>query len=176
MTDETPPLPTGYQLSALDPTYRETPWEPLGRLRAADPVHHDQQLGRYFFTRASEVGSLVKNRDLIVDPRKANPGSFANTLYGQNSKELSILLLDDPDHSRQRNLLLKAFNKRSVDAMVPRIKEIAATLLADVEAQEGPFDFVAHFGSPLPTTVMAELLGVDPNDRQDFRRWVVCRR
>jgi cytochrome P450 len=171
MTDDTPPLPTGYQLSALDPTYRETPWEPLSRLRAADPVHHDQQLGRYFFTRASEVGALVKNRGLIVDPRKANPGSFANTLYGQNSKELSILLLDDPDHSRQRNLLLKAFNKRSVDAMVPRIKEITAALLADVEAQDGPFDFVAHFGSPLPTTVMAELLGVDANDRQDFRRW-----
>ena len=29
MSDETPPLPTGYQLSALDPVYRETPWEPL---------------------------------------------------------------------------------------------------------------------------------------------------
>jgi cytochrome P450 len=171
MSDDKTPLPTGYQLSPLDPVYRETPWEPLGRLRAEDPVHHDQQLGRYFFTRGSEVGPLVKSRDLIVDPRKANPGSFAHTLYGQNSKELSILLLDDPDHARQRNLVLKAFNKRSVDAMIPRITEIAEKLADDIAAQDGPFDFVAVFGSPLPTTVMAELLGIDASDRADFRRW-----
>jgi cytochrome P450 len=171
MSDEKTPLPTGYQLSPLDPVYRETPWEPLGRLRAEDPVHHDQQLGRYFFTRASEIEPLVKSRNLIVDPRKANPGSFAHTLYGQNSKELSILLLDDPDHARQRNLVLKAFNKRSVDAMIPRITEIAEKLADDIAAQDGPFDFVAVFGSPLPTTVMAELLGIDASDRADFRRW-----
>ncbi len=71
MSDDTP-LPTGYQLSALDPTYRETPWVPLDLLRSADPVHHDQQLNRYFFTRGQEVEALVKNRHLVVDPAKAN--------------------------------------------------------------------------------------------------------
>ncbi|MFZ1566073.1 hypothetical protein, partial [Sphingorhabdus sp.] len=91
------PLPTGYQLSALDPVYRETPWVPLDRLRSEDPVHHDQQLGRYFLTRGQEVTELIKNRDLNADPRKANEGSFSRTLYGQNSKELSILMLDDPE-------------------------------------------------------------------------------
>ena len=94
MSDEEQPLPTGYQLSALDPTYRETPWVPLDRLRAADPVHHDQQLGRYFLTRGQEVSELIKNRDLNADPRKANEGSFSKTLYGNNSKELSILMLE----------------------------------------------------------------------------------
>lgn len=171
MSDEDQPLPTGYQLSALDPTYRETPWVPLDRLRAADPVHHDQALGRYFLTRGKEVSELIKNRDLNADPRKANEGSFSKTLYGNNSKELSILMLDDPEHKRQRTLVLKAFNKRSVDALVPRIEEIARGLADDIEAAEGEFDFVAMFGSPLPTTVMAELLGINAADRKDFRRW-----
>lgn len=171
MSDETPPLPTGYQLSALDPTYRETPWVPLDRLRAAEPVHHDLQLGRYFVTSGKEVGELVKNRNLVVDPAKANEGTFTKTLYGSNSKELSILMLDDPDHARQRNLVLKAFNKRSVDAMIPRIEEIAKELADDIEAAKGEFDFVQLFGSPLPTTVMAELLGINAADRKDFRRW-----
>jgi cytochrome P450 len=171
MSDEELPLPTGYQLSALDPTYRETPWVPLDRLRSADPVHHDQQLNRYFLTRGAEVSELIKNRDLNADPRKANPGSFSQTLYGNNSKELSILMLDDPEHKRQRTLVLQAFNKRSVDALLPRIEEIARALLDDIEAAEGEFDFVQLFGSPLPTTVMAELIGVDPADRKDFRRW-----
>lgn len=170
MSDDTP-LPTGYQLSALDPTYRETPWVPLDRLRAADPVHHDQQLGRYFLTRGKEVSELIKNRDLNADPRKANEGSFSKTLYGNNSKELSILMLDDPEHKRQRTLVLQAFNKRSVDALLPRIAEIANSLADDIEAAAGEFDFVQLFGSPLPTTVMAELLGINAEDRKDFRRW-----
>jgi cytochrome P450 len=171
MSDEDQPLPTGYQLSALDPTYRETPWVPLDRLRAADPVHHDQALGRYFLTRGKEVSELIKNRDLNADPRKANEGSFSKTLYGANSKELSILMLDDPEHKRQRTLVLQAFNKRSVDALLPRIEEITRGLLDDVEAADGEFDFVQLFGSPLPTTVMAELLGINAADRKDFRRW-----
>jgi cytochrome P450 len=170
MSDDTP-LPTGYQLSALDPTYREMPWVPLDRLRSADPVHHDQQLGRFFLTRGKEVSELIKNRELNADPRKANEGSFSKTLYGNNSKELSILMLDDPEHKRQRTLVLQAFNKRSVDALLPRIEEIAKGLADEIEAAEGEFDFVQLFGSPLPTTVMAELLGIDPADRKDFRRW-----
>jgi cytochrome P450 len=171
MSDDEAPLPTGYQLSALDPVYRETPWVPLDRLRAADPVHHDQALGRYFLTRGKEVSELIKNRDLNADPRKANDGSFSKTLYGNNSKELSILMLDDPEHKRQRTLVLQAFNKRAVDALSPRIEEIARRLADDIEAAEGEFDFVQLFGSPLPTTVMAELLGIDAADRADFRRW-----
>lgn len=171
MTDETPPLPTGYQLSALDPTYRETPWIPLDRLRDADPVHHDSQLNRYFVTGGHEVEELVKNRNLVVDPAKANEGTFTKTLYGQNSKELSLLMLDDPDHARQRNLVLKAFNKRAVDAMIPRIEAIASELADEIDTQDGAFDFIQLFGSPLPTTVMAELLGINVADRRDFRRW-----
>ena len=61
------------------------------------------------------------------DPAKANEGTFTKTLYGANSKELSLLMLDDPDHARQRRLVLKAFNKRAVDALLPRIEAIAAT-------------------------------------------------
>ncbi|WP_420607232.1 cytochrome P450 [Novosphingopyxis sp.] len=171
MPDDTTTLPTGYALSAIDPVYRETPWVTLDRLRAAEPVHHDRQLGRYFVTGGPEVERLVKDRDLVVDPAKANEGTFTKTLYGANSRELSLLMLDDPDHARQRRLVLKAFNKRSVDALTPRIESIASDLADDIAAEDGAFDFVAVFGSPLPTTVMAELLGIDAADRKDFRRW-----
>ena len=172
MSDETkPPLPTGFQLSAMDPVYRETPWEQLKRLRAEDPVHHDQQLGRYFLTRGQDVSPLIKNRHLNADPTKANPGSFSHTLYGDNAKELSILMMDDPEHGRLRGLVLKAFNKRSVENLKPKIEQITSGLADDIAGLEGEFDFVQAFGSPLPTMVMAELLGIDAADRADFRRW-----
>jgi len=171
MSDDTTDLPTGYQLSAMDPVYRETPWDKLRALRAADPVHHDQQLNRYFLTRGQEVAALIKNRHLDADPTKANEGSFSKTLYGRNHKELSILMMDDPEHGRLRGLVVKAFNKRSVEALTPKIEQIAASLANDIAQQAEEFDFVQGFGSPLPTTVMAELLGIDAADRADFRRW-----
>jgi len=69
------PLPTGTQLSALDPTFRERPHEYLDRLRAEEPVHRDTELGRLFLTRFEDVRSVLSNRSLSVDPRKAPPGS-----------------------------------------------------------------------------------------------------
>ena len=171
MSDKNQDLPTGYQLSAMDPVYRECPWEKLRALREADPVHHDQQLNRYFLTRGKEVSSLIKNRELHADPKNASEGSFAKTVYGNTSKEVSILMMDDPEHGRLRGLVLQAFNKRAVDALVPKITEIASELADDIAVQEGAFDFIPVFGSPLPTTVMAELLGINSADRADFRRW-----
>jgi cytochrome P450 len=173
MSDDAIPLPTGYQLSALDPIYRETPWIPLGRLRSEDPVHHDEQLGRYFLTRGKEVAELIKNRDLHADPRKAKEGSFSQTIYGTASVELSLIMLDDPEHKRQRDLVLKAFNKRAVDAMIPKIKKIAQELCDNIEALDGEFDFVQSLASPLPVTMLADMLGIKESDRQNFRRWAL---
>ncbi len=173
MSDDAIPLPTGYQLSALDPIYRETPWIPLGRLRTEDPVHHDEQLGRYFLTRAKEVSDLIKNRDLHADPRKAKEGSFSHTIYAKGSEELSLIMLDDPEHKRQRDLVLKAFNKRAVDAMVPQIKQIVQDLCDTIEAQDGEFDFVQSLGSPLPINMLADMLGIKQSDRVNFRRWAL---
>ena len=70
------PLPTGTQLSALDPNFRERPHEYLDRLPAEEPVHRDTELGRLFLTRFEDVRSFLSNRSLSVDPRKAPPGSF----------------------------------------------------------------------------------------------------
>jgi hypothetical protein len=43
MSDEEP-LPTGLQLTALDPVFREHPHNYLDRLRAQKPVHWDAAL------------------------------------------------------------------------------------------------------------------------------------
>jgi len=56
------PLPTGTQLSALDPTFRERPHEYLDRLRAEEPVHRDTELGRLFLTRFEDVRLVLSNR------------------------------------------------------------------------------------------------------------------
>jgi hypothetical protein len=56
------------------------------RLRAEDPVHHDVEFGRLFLTRFEDVRAVVSNRSLSVDPRKAQPGSYASALRNRDER------------------------------------------------------------------------------------------
>jgi cytochrome P450 len=129
------PLPTGLQLSALEPVFCERPHEYLDRLRAEDPIHRDTEPGRLFLTRFDDVKAVVANRSLSVDPRKAPPDSYHRRAVVGNMPleafEPSMLHLDDPDHKRIRSLVTQAFNQQSVDAFRPRIREIAESLGVD---------------------------------------------
>ncbi len=171
-------LPSGLALTPLDPVFRERPHEYLDRLRETEPVHHDTQLGRIFLTRAEDVRALVSNRALSVDPRKAAPGSYhRRVVLGDMPADtppeavaLSMLHLDDPDHKRIRGLVSQAFNQRATDAFRPRIQAIAELLLDAVSGRES-FDVIADYAAPLPTIVIAEMLGVDAAEQAQFKRW-----
>ena len=131
------PLPTGVQLTAADPVFREHPHEYLDRLRTEDPVHRDAKLRRLFLTRFEEARVVVSNRALSVDPRKAPPDSYLRRILAANEPielfEPSMLSLDDAHHKRIRGLVSQAFNQRAVDAFRPRIRAIAEALLDPVE-------------------------------------------
>jgi cytochrome P450 len=172
MSDEHP-LPTGLQLTALDPVFREQPHDHLDRLRAEAPVHRDAAMERLFLTRFEDVRAVLSNRSLSVDPRKAPDAARRRTMMGSGLPEgfqPSMLLLDDPDHKRLRGLVSQAFNQRSVEAWRPRIGAIAEALL-DALGNRDSFDVIAEYAAPLPIVVIAEMLGVDPGDMAQFKRW-----
>ena len=171
MSDSKSPVPTGAALTALDPTFRENPHEYLDYLRLTDPVHQDREFDRVMLTRAPDISSILNDRTLAADPRKSRPGSFSRVQLGVDEKfQPSMLHMDDPDHKRLRDLVSKAFNQRSVDAMRTRIGEIANRLLDEV-VDGSHFDVMEAYAKPLPTIVIAEMLGVDARDQEDFKRW-----
>ena len=102
-------VPTGIQLTALDPRFREDPYPVLAELRAREPVHRDTELGRIFFTRHDDVADILRHPDLWSDPRKGNPGSFAREFLSRGDEEPSMLLMDDPGHRRLRELVRHPF-------------------------------------------------------------------
>ncbi len=167
-------LPSGLQLTALDPTFRDRPHEVLDALREAAPVHDDRALGRVFLTRFADAEAVLANRGLAADPRKATPGTYHHRVYvGAGAAapfEPSMLQLDDPDHRRLRRLTTQAFNQRTVEAMRPRIRAIAAELLDALPPEDG-FDVIAAYAAPLPIIVIAEMLGVDAADMAQFKAW-----
>jgi cytochrome P450 len=167
------PLPTDLELTALDPVFREHPHDRLDQLRTEDPVYNlDATLGRLVLTRFDDMRAVLADRSLSKDPRKAPDTPRRRALMGDMPQafEPSMLNLDDPDHKRLRGLVSQAFNQRSVDAWRARIRAIAKALL-DALADHGSFDVIAEFAAPLPITVIAEMLGVDPGDMRQFKRW-----
>jgi len=169
-------VPTGVALTPLDAAFRADPQPVLDELRERDPVHYDAVLKRYVLTRERDVDALLRDRTLSVDPRNAAPGTFEQMFMfgavgeGEAEWQPSMLFADAPYHTRLRGLVSKAFTARAVERMAPRIQEIADELLDAVAGGES-FDVIDALAAPLPTIVIAEMLGVDPANRGDFKRW-----
>ena len=79
----------------------------------------------------------------------------------------TMFTMDPPRHRQLRSL---AFTPATAERLAPRIEEIASDLL-DAATPRGEVDVVADLAYPLPVTVIAELLGVPIDRRDDFRRW-----
>jgi cytochrome P450 len=161
-------VPTGIELTALDPTFRADPYPVLECLRQQEPVHHDRLINRWVLTRAQDIDPVLRDRELSVDPRKAGEGTYMSIFRRFNT--FSMLFQDPPAHTRPRALVSKAFTPRAVERLRPRIREISDQLLAAI-AERRRFDVIETFAGPLSVIVIAEMLGVDPADRHDFRRW-----
>ena len=81
-----------------------------------------------------------------------------------------ILDMNPPDHTRLRKLVNKGFLPRLIRNLEPRVQEITRQLIASLRSQtEG--DLVPALSGPLPTTVIAEMLGVEDDRLNDFKRW-----
>jgi cytochrome P450 len=68
-------------------------------------------------------------------------------------------------------LILRAFTPRAVAALEPRIREIAAALIAGAVAK-GEFDLIAEVAGPLPVMVIAEILGIPGSEGDRYLGWV----
>ncbi|MGA7418227.1 MAG: cytochrome P450 [Acidimicrobiales bacterium] len=82
-----------------------------------------------------------------------------------------MIYMDPPDHTSLRSLVSRAFTPKRVADLEPRIRTVADQLLTRV-ARTGSFDLVHEFASPLPSTVMSDLIGVPDEHREAFRGWI----
>jgi len=171
------PLPSGFQLFAVDPAFRADPDKPLRELRERAPVHLDAAIRSVILTRYEDIKSTVNDDTLWRHPSLADPGSmfhqFARRADGstprQDPEDESILFLDDPDHARIRQPLMKAFYKRISTLRDPTTRIVAETL--DGLAGRREIDIIADVGIPIPILVIAAVLGVEKERLPDFRAW-----
>ena len=80
-----------------------------------------------------------------------------------------MLLMDEPGHRRLRSLVSSSFTPAAVERWRPRIRKVVDMVLADISTNE--FNLIMEFAGPVPTVVIAEMLGIDPARRGDFKQW-----
>ena len=77
--------------------------------------------------------------------------------------------IDDPEHHRLRRMMTSQFTFRRTEAMRPQIQELVDKYLDEMIDKGPPADIVRDFGLPVPSMVIALLLGVPPEDLELFQ-------
>ncbi|QRO02422.1 cytochrome P450 [Archangium violaceum] len=123
-------------------------------------------------TRYKDAVELARDPRFTKDVKKLPEDSPHRQMRSADMEAISrhMLSADPPDHTRLRSLVSKAFTPRRVEELRPRIAAIASQLL-DTAKDPGSMDLLDAFAFPLPITVIAELLGVPVEDRDQFRDW-----
>ena len=81
-----------------------------------------------------------------------------------------MLLTDPPEHTRLKNLVMKAFSASATNTRRERITEICDELL-DRVVERGELDVMRDLATQAPSWVIADLLGVPRDEQGTFARW-----
>ena len=82
----------------------------------------------------------------------------------------SMLFSDPPIHNRLRKLVSYAFKPSHIEAQHGLVEARCDELMASMRQHE-EVDLVEALAAPLPVTVIAQMLGVEDGNMQDFKRW-----
>ncbi len=82
----------------------------------------------------------------------------------------SLIGIDPPEHTHHRAIVNRGFTPRRISALEPRIRKLADELVSAFEPR-GYCDLVEEYSNPIPVAMIAELLGLPAERREDFKRW-----
>lgn len=153
-------IESGVDFNPLSSELRANPLPQYEKLRRKDPVHRMRIFDGWILTRYEDIDMVLRDHR-----RFGNLGrDFGYLPY------MSMLHLDPPEHTKVRGLVAHGFTLRAVNSLEPRIAKMVDELLDEI-AEKPRFDLIHDIAFPLPITVIAELLGVPSEDRDQFREW-----
>ncbi len=157
--------------------FKTDPYPFYAQLRDEAPVHRitlGDKRTVWLVTRYEDAVTVLKDDRFVKDKRTVmSPDQLAREPWIPSMLkplEHNMLDVDAPDHTRLRGLVHMAFTPRLVENMRERIERLTDDLLDAAEAR-GRMDLIHDYALPLPTTIIAEMLGVPVADRHKFHRW-----
>ncbi len=169
----------------------EDPYPTYRALREQAPLHRAPESGIYVLSRYADVEFALRHanefssngmekmlfgsRDLADMGFREYRALFrffirARQIPFLHERPRTLVTLDPPRHDEMRQVVNRGFTPRRIAALEARMREIVAGCMSRLESGE-PFDVVRDLSIPLPVTVIAEMLGVEAERMNDFKRW-----
>jgi cytochrome P450 len=159
----------------LSPQFFADPHPTFRRMRAEDPVYWHPRLKMWFLSRYDDIQNITR------DPRfsaqrsdhfgREAPQSVQDKLEIFNRFLSGFLLFNDPPtHARLRNLIGKAFAPQVIEGLRPFIQSFVDDLLDAVRGKRR-MDVISDLARPLPSAVIAKMLGIPAEDIHRFKGW-----
>jgi len=157
------------EFNPYDPALHRDPYPVYRRLREEFPVHRNAELDFWTLSRYDDVLAALRDPALYISGKGIAVG------IGDMGERFTrgvplLIMMDGKDHTQLRALVSGAFAPHRVAALEPMIRGVTRELL-DVLCKKPDPDLVLDFSNPLPTIVIAELLGVPAEDRERFKAW-----
>jgi cytochrome P450 len=137
------------------------PYDTWRRMRDEAPLYRNEALDFWALSRYEDV--LAASRDVATF--SSAQGTVLEMMGNDMTASSMIIFMDPPSHTAMRALVSRAFTPRRMAALEDSIREICAEYL-DPQIGSGGFDFLADFGTHLPSRVISALLGVPLEERE----------
>lgn len=154
----------------LSPDFLTNPYPFYHRLRSKDPIQWVSSIKEkgWFVTGYKEASDILKDsRFKTRIPLPQNSKAYEQLTSVQKNM---MLFKNPPDHTRLRSLVSKPFSPRVIENLRPSIEETVHQLLDNLHGTSS-MDIISDFAFPLPGTIIAGILGVPMEDRQQFKEW-----
>lgn len=131
-------------------------------LRKNNPVSRDGETGPWRVALYDDVRAVLRDDQTFssdVSLRAREPGASPSMLFS-----------DPPVHNRLRKLVSRAFSPKRIAQQREPIAKRCEQLVSQMLQQDQP-DLVFELASPLPVTVIADMLGVTDGNMRKFKYW-----
>ena len=168
---ETPAIP--------DYPFQRDPTCPLAPSPTVHEVRSKAPISRVRIWNGSTPWLITRHADqraLLTDERVSDDDRIPGFPYvNEHRAEIAHLTprmitnTDAPEHTRLRRTVNAPFVIKRIEAMRPGVQEIVDRLIDDMLAGSNPADLLTALALPVPSLVIADLLGVPYQDHEFFQ-------
>jgi cytochrome P450 family 142 subfamily A polypeptide 1 len=149
--------------------YAGDPYPTYAWMRANEPVYWDEVNELWGIARYDDVIRIEKDKETFISSDTEKGGYRPNI-----PADAAIIGLDDPMHTKRRQLVSRRFTPRAAAAWEDDVRD-KVTRLVDkartAQASTGSVDVVSEMAAPLPAMMIGRLLGFDEARWPDLTYW-----
>ncbi len=147
--------------------YAGDPYPAYRELRATAPVCWNDVTNFWALSKYEDIRFVSTNPATFTSTRGI---TIPDPQMGNAVQEGNLIFTDPPRHRQLRKLINSGFTRRRVAVLEPKIREIVRGILDGIEP-DSVHEFADEIAAPLPTRMIAELIGAPADDWEQFRAW-----